>query len=217
MHCIINSKDFDAFLSWILLIHLSNMYYFDSQRTSYFIVAFCNAFREESIWFICTGIQGCAFPTRYRKLLLCLLSCCDGCGASFSIEHTLDCCISGLVGRRLDEVQDAFGYLVSLVCNLVVKELVISDHSDDILSRLLLISVCVGFGSLRPRHCLILEWFTLIPVSHPYCCAVKCWGWEETEAFISLSESLCFLYTLCVCEWFACTPTDLTIELTEKD
>jgi len=54
---------------------------------------------------ICTGIQT---ALRYRKPLLCLPSSCDGCGASFSFEHALDCCIDGLVGRRHNEVRDAF-------------------------------------------------------------------------------------------------------------
>jgi len=37
---------------------------------------------------------------RYKKPLLCLPPCCDGCGASFSIEHALDRQIGGLVGHN---------------------------------------------------------------------------------------------------------------------
>ena len=58
---------------------------------------------------------------RYRKPLLCLPSNCDGCGASFTVTHALDCRVGGLVGRRHNEVRDAFGDLASLVwshCNL---------------------------------------------------------------------------------------------------
>ena len=61
-------------------------------------------------------------PLRYKKPLLCLPHCCDGCGAPFSIEHILDCWISSLVGRRHNEVRDAFGDLASLLWNPVVKE-----------------------------------------------------------------------------------------------
>jgi len=69
---------------------------------------------------------------RYKKPLLCLPPCCDGCDAPLSIEHALDCRIGGLVGRRHNEVQDAFGDLASLVWNPVIKEPVVSDSSDGI-------------------------------------------------------------------------------------
>jgi len=61
---------------------------------------------------------------------VCLPSCCDGCGAPFSIEHALDCQIGGLICQKHNEVQDAFGDLASLVWNPVVKEPVVSDGSD---------------------------------------------------------------------------------------
>ena len=32
-----------------------------------------------------------ALALRYRKLMLNLLGCCDGCGATFTIDPTLDC------------------------------------------------------------------------------------------------------------------------------
>ena len=51
---------------------------------------------------------------RYRKPLLCLPACCDGCGAPFSIKHALDCHIGGLAGWRHNEVHDAFGDLAAL-------------------------------------------------------------------------------------------------------
>ena len=42
----------------------------------------------------------------YKNPLLSLPSVCDGCGASFSIEHALDCRFGGLVTRRHNEVRD---------------------------------------------------------------------------------------------------------------
>jgi len=65
----------------------------------------------------------------YRKPLLCLPNVCEGCGAPFSMEHALDCCYGGLVGRRNNEVRDAFGDLASLVWGPVLKELVVCDRS----------------------------------------------------------------------------------------
>ena len=46
---------------------------------------------------------------RYRKPLLSLPCVCDGCGAPFSVEHSLDCRFGGLVTHRHNEVRDAFG------------------------------------------------------------------------------------------------------------
>ena len=65
----------------------------------------------------------------YRKSLLSLSSVCDGCGAPFSIEHTIDCHFGGLVIRRHNEVHDAFSDLASLVQSPVVKEPVLRDGS----------------------------------------------------------------------------------------
>jgi len=65
----------------------------------------------------------------YKKPLLSLPSVCDGCGASFSIEHALDCHFGGLVSRRHNEVRDAFGDLTSLVWSPVMKEPIVCDNS----------------------------------------------------------------------------------------
>jgi len=59
---------------------------------------------------------------QYKKPLLFLPSVCDGCGASFSNEHTLDCHFGGLVSRRHNGVHDAFGDLASLFWSPVMKE-----------------------------------------------------------------------------------------------
>ena len=66
---------------------------------------------------------------QYKKPLLFLPSVCDGCGASFSNEHTLDCHFGGLVSRRHNGVHDAFGDLASLVWSPVVKEPIVCGNS----------------------------------------------------------------------------------------
>ena len=58
----------------------------------------------------CDGLALC-----YRKPLFCLPSNCDGSGAPFTVTHALDYHVSGLVGRRHNEVRDAFGDLAFLV------------------------------------------------------------------------------------------------------
>ena len=72
--------------------------------------------------------------------MLHLPAVCDGCGAPFSIEHALDCCYGGLVGRRHNEVRDVFGDLTSLVWSPVLKEPVVCDgsagNSDTLLADL---------------------------------------------------------------------------------
>ena len=90
---------------------------------------------------------GLAF--RYRKPLLCLPPCCDGCGALFTIEHALDCRIGGLVGQRHNEVRDAFKDLAALVWSPVVKEPVVSDGSGGILEPLVA-DLCVR-GVWQPQ------------------------------------------------------------------
>ena len=50
---------------------------------------------------------------RYKKVLSPLPLSCDGCGASFSIEHTLDCKKGGLITQHHNEVRDAIGDLAT--------------------------------------------------------------------------------------------------------
>ena len=61
--------------------------------------------------------------------MLSLPSMCDGCGAPFSVEHSLDCRFGGLITCRHNEVRDAFGDLASLVWSSVIKEPVVCDGS----------------------------------------------------------------------------------------
>ena len=67
---------------------------------------------------------------RYRKPLLNLLGNCDGCGATFTTDHALDCRFGGLVTRRHNEVRDAFGDLSSLVWGSIHREPVVQEACD---------------------------------------------------------------------------------------
>lgn len=70
-----------------------------------------------------------ALALRYRKLLLSLSSFCDGCSAPFSVEHALDCCVSGIVGQCHNELWDAIGDLAALVWGQVQWEPVVHESS----------------------------------------------------------------------------------------
>ena len=72
-----------------------------------------------------------ALALRYRKPMLDFPGSCDGCGATFTVDHALDCRFGGLVTRRHNEVRDAFGDLSSLVWGPVHREPVVQEASDD--------------------------------------------------------------------------------------
>jgi len=63
-----------------------------------------------------------ALALHYWKPLLSLPAFCDGCGSSFSVEHTVDCRVGGLAGQRHNEVRDAVCDLATLVWSQVQKE-----------------------------------------------------------------------------------------------
>ena len=70
---------------------------------------------------------------RYNKPPLCILPTCDGCGTSFTVIHAMDCHVGGLVGRRHNEVRDAFGDLATLVWGQRHREPVIREsHNADV-------------------------------------------------------------------------------------
>ena len=72
-----------------------------------------------------------ALALGYRKPFLNLPGTCDGCGATFTVDHALDCRFGGLVTRRRSEVRDAVGDLASLVWNPVRREPVVKEAGDD--------------------------------------------------------------------------------------
>ena len=72
-----------------------------------------------------------ALALRYRKPLLNLPGTCDGCGATFTVDHALDCRFGGFVTRRHNEVHDAVGNLVSLVWNPVRRVPIVKEAGND--------------------------------------------------------------------------------------
>ena len=72
-----------------------------------------------------------ALALHYRKALLNVPSGCDGCGAPFSLDHTLVCRKGGLIIQPHNEVWDAVGDLAALVWGRVVSEPVVWDASVD--------------------------------------------------------------------------------------
>ena len=72
-----------------------------------------------------------ALALRYQKPMLNLPGNCDGCGATFTVDHALDCRFGGLVTRRHNEVRNAFGDLASMVWSPVHREPVVWEAFDD--------------------------------------------------------------------------------------
>ena len=65
-----------------------------------------------------------------QKPLLSLPDKCDGCGASFNVNHTLSCRREGVIEWRHNEVRDAIGNLATLVWSKVSKEPVVQEARE---------------------------------------------------------------------------------------
>ena len=74
-------------------------------------------------------------PNEFRDgLAVCYLrhpadlpSCCDGCGAHFTLQHEMDCKKGGLVIQRYNEVRGCLGDMSSEVWPSVLKEPVVRE------------------------------------------------------------------------------------------
>ena len=68
-----------------------------------------------------------ALAVRYRKPLLCVPPCCDGCGAPSSLDHFLICRKGGLIVQ----IRDTIGDLATLQWRQVKQGPVVSEDGDD--------------------------------------------------------------------------------------
>ena len=72
-----------------------------------------------------------ALAIRYRKPLLNIPACCDGCGFTpFDLSHALSCRKGGLITLRHNEIRDSFGDLSALAWGQVIREPVVKESSD---------------------------------------------------------------------------------------
>ena len=77
-------------------------------------------------------------PTEFRNALalrycpppLRMPAHCDGCGATFNLEHALDCKKGDLVIQRHNEVRNALGDIASLAYREVTKEPVVREPDE---------------------------------------------------------------------------------------
>jgi len=92
-----------------------------------------------------------ALTLRYKKPLLNLPPSCDGYGASFTVEHALNCRVGGLVGRQHNEGRDAVGDLASLAWGQVTKEPVVCKSSSGDPSNVTLIADLWVCGVWQPH------------------------------------------------------------------
>ena len=75
---------------------------------------------------------------------------CDDCGIPFTVTHVLDCRIGGLVGRRHNEVCDAFGDLAPLVWSQVCREPIVRESLSADNGGALVADLCVR-GVWQPQ------------------------------------------------------------------
>ena len=55
---------------------------------------------------------------------------CDGCGASFSLCHALDCGKGGLVTQHNNEIRDALGDVLAMGYKKVLRELSVTEADN---------------------------------------------------------------------------------------
>ena len=101
-----------------------------------------------------------ALALSYCKPLLNLPSTYDGCGASFTVDRALGCCLGGLVILRHNEERDAVGDLVSLVWNPVRREPIVKEAGDDEQVALVADLAIHGVWQLQCEVFLISGWWT---------------------------------------------------------
>ena len=61
-----------------------------------------------------------------------LPSKCDGCGASLTMQHALDCRVGGLVIQRHNEIRDYIGNIVAQMWTQVVREPIIREAETQV-------------------------------------------------------------------------------------
>ena len=61
-----------------------------------------------------------------------LPSKCDGCGASLTMQHALDCKVGGLVIQRHNEIRDCIGDIAAQVWTQVVREPIVKEAETQI-------------------------------------------------------------------------------------
>ena len=82
---------------------------------------------------------------------LATLNSCDGYGASFAVEHALNCHVGGLVSQQHNKVRDTVRDLPSLVWGWVTKVPVICESSPADSSNVTLIADLWVHGVWQPQ------------------------------------------------------------------
>ena len=94
-------------------------------------LAYCVAYISQNHFDLTTKEFCDALTLQYRKPLLNLPSCCDGCGAPSSLDHAFCCKKGNMIIQHRNEIYDTIGDLAALVWGWVVTELVVKDTSED--------------------------------------------------------------------------------------
>ena len=97
-----------------------------------------------------------ALAIRYRKPLLRVPECCDGCGSVFDLSHALDCTKGGLVIRRHNEIRDAIADVSSMVWGQVKKEPVVREPNNTTETPALIADLSIR-GVWTPQELALLD------------------------------------------------------------
>jgi len=112
-----------------------------------------------------------ALALHYKKPLLNLPPSCNGCRASFTVEHALNCHVEGLVGQWHNEVRDAVDDLASLAWGQVTKESVVCESSPADPSNMTLIADLWVHGVWQPQVDVLFD-VRVVDTDAPSYCAV---------------------------------------------
>ena len=69
---------------------------------------------------------------RYLRDPPCLPPRCDGCGATLSLQHALDCKKGGLIIQRHNEIRDCIGNMAATGVEPVVREADARTRDDEL-------------------------------------------------------------------------------------
>ena len=128
----------------------------------------CSTTWEGSIWLISKQFRD-ALTLHYRRPLMDLPGTCNGCGATFTVDHALDCGFGGLVTNRHNDVWGAVGDLASLLWNPVRHEPIVKEGGDDEQGALVADLVICGVWQPRCEGILISGWWTQTLLCFPGC------------------------------------------------
>ena len=138
----------------------------------------------------------------YHRFLPRVPSVCDGCGASFSLCHTLGCRKGGLVTQHHNEIRDALGDLLATGYKEVLIKPIVREADDSTNTSALVADLrvrgCVAATDCGIARCACCwHWHPVIYQPFSECCPLRCWTRKEKKILRSCRGKTLLLHTLC--------------------